>query len=149
MKQCFRYASLFVSALLSVGCGEERISTPAGPPHGGQLFPMPGKSGWVEIASETVGQEANKNRKTILYVYFLRPDARTLVTPAPSNAALTLDLPSGRASVPLSSRVLPTDPNKDVGFATPPGAYQGHENLSGEVSASIDGQNVTVAFAAR
>jgi hypothetical protein len=140
---------LLLSIVVVVGCEPERPTTPAGPGHGGQLFEMPGKVGWVEVASEIVPDEKSRSGKTILYVYFLRPDARTIVTPAPTNPGITLELPSGRKSVPLSSRVRANDPNKDVGFATPPGSYQGHENLSGEVTATIDGQPVTVSFASR
>ncbi len=136
--------------VLALGCGE-RASTPdASPvvaevfgPHNGPALALPGDRGYAEIVAEPNrgGQDPS------VVVYFLGPGLKKVLSPLPSDVRVKLAIPGvGIEELALSPAPKPRDRVGSGRMASPPVSVD-PDRLSGELSAIVEGQPFTVAFA--
>ena len=134
------------------GAGEiSPASTAEVGPHGGRAYPLPGGAGFVEVLHETVGTPVPKKAlPVVMAVYFLGPDRKASLSPAPSNVSVTATLPGNEASQAIQLTPTPKagDPAGAVRYASNQGAFDADE-ISGEVKATVGGGAVTVPFSFR
>lgn len=132
------YLIPIVAALGCGGGGTPAASAPRTGPHGGVLAEIPpGGPGFVEILAET-----GDDGKARLVAYFLGGDATTPASPAPATASIALMLPDG-TSPTTDLKPDAAAPDRLVSAAGP---YE-LDQLFGEITATVDGQAVTVPFA--
>jgi hypothetical protein len=124
------------------GCGGGGQPTTAEVPlHGGTIVALPGNRGFAEILNE-VKPEA---RSSTVVVYFVQPDMKSPLSPAPSDVRLKIQLGRKDSIVRLAPDPATGDPLAAARFASPPGNYP-WEARENELIATIDGQSVTVPF---
>ncbi len=154
------FSLLALMDLFLTGCGQDAPS-PAVPvgtttgPHGGIAVPLPDGAGYAEILLEKEGPSKGKSRaaakgvKPRFVVFFLNPDRNGPASPAPGEAQLKVNLPTGStASVVLTASPKTDDPSGSARFLSEPGDYD-YDELSGELSATLGGQASSVTFALR
>lgn len=145
-----RRTSISLLLALSLGCGE-RASTPeVSPfvakvfgPHNGPAVALPGDRGYAEVLAEPgrAGQDPS------LVVYFLDPDLKRVLSPLPSDVRVKLTIAGGESEeLPLSPAPKPRDKTGSGRMASPPVSVD-PDRVSGELSATVEGQPFTVAFA--
>ena len=123
-------------------------------PHLGTTLQLPDKKGYVELVNEPEVKDRRSNQPTAIVAYYLQPDAKSALTPAPSDVRFSIDSGGGRDSrsqrggsqiLPLSAEPKSDDPAAGARFASKPGPYQ-LSNLRGTLNAKIDGQEVSIIF---
>jgi len=154
------FSPLALMALLLIGCSQDvpAPSVPVGTtsgPHGGIAVPLPHGAGYAEILLEKEGPSKGKARvaargvKPRFAVFFLNADRNGPASPAPSEAQLKVNLPTGStASVALSASPKADDAVGSARFLSEPGDYD-YDELFGELSATLGGQPSSVTFALR
>ncbi len=135
-------AILTIIPIIATGCGGEPanlLPTPA--PNGGGMTRLPNNAGLVAIKTE--GPSGKTKSKTARIVaYFYQNDGKTALSPAPTDVVFKLDERDKSATVPLLADT--TDPNK---FSSAPGPYAA--GVSGNLSAKVDGQEISESFSSR
>lgn len=141
-----------ILAAASAGCGaggggSSATSLPSkSGVHGGTAFPLPNDRGYAEVVIEP--QKVTKaGREVVLAVYFLKPDLKAALEPAPSGVAAKLAVPGQEAPATPTFAPKPLKPG-DGRFATEVGPYDVDE-IRGEVTGSLDGQAFAVPIAIR
>jgi len=133
---------ILVAASLS-GCGPRPALGPAvEAPHRGVLLRLPEDFGYAEILVEP--DRTPKSGRTELVAYFLGPDAKSPLDPAPSHVSLDLYLaePKARSASTLKSAPRPGDKSGAARFAaaTPEG-FDGNISTP-RLSAKVAGKDV-------
>ena len=142
------FGLIAAAPLAVVGCGggSSTTVTAAGTtagPHGGLAIPLPDGKGFAEVVVEKdpKAKPGSKSAMPKIAVYFLGPDVKTPLTPAPTTVSVKSIPPTGEsATVSLTL--------DGTRFITPPGDFD-YDELRGELTATFDGQSATVPFAFR
>jgi hypothetical protein len=113
-------------------------------------LPLGDGKGYVEVLLERPKGRARKAEAPMLVAYFLQPDGKSAQTSLPSAVEATGRPPGKDAPVVLRlmSRPVPTTAAGLARFASDPGDLD-YDNLAGDLTATRDGQAVTVPFAVR
>lgn len=149
MRLARRTSTSLLLLVLSLGCGE-RASTPDASkpvarvfgPHNGPAVALPGDRGYAEVVAEPNrgGQDPS------VVVYFLDPDFKKVLSPLPSGVRVKLAIPGGGTEdLPLSPAPKPRDRAGSGRMASTPVPVD-PDRVSGELSATVEGQPFTVAF---
>jgi hypothetical protein len=146
-------SSAFLLALSLVGCGgggntvNPTIAANRPGPHGGMAFPLPADRGHVEVVVE---KPANwkPGGKSSLVVYFLDATASGPITVTPSDVTVKVQLPSKPEPETVTLAASTDKKASEVKYASVPGDYD-FDTMSGDVTATLDGQPVTVPFMLR
>ena len=132
-------------ALAGWGCGPSNTSTlPATvtATHNGTVLPLPEGQGYVELLVESDKPNATgKGVKGRVVAYFLNKDGNGPVSPAPTDVTYLFDGGKSYTMTPLAGSV--------GGFQTEAGPFPPGRELSGELSATLDGKPVKVTVATR
>jgi hypothetical protein len=143
-----RNTALVLAGFLGIGlagCGSQSYpEIPKGisqGPHGGMAFELSDGLGYCELKYETKGTGAAS--KTELAVYFLQPDGKTAISPAPTDAQAVIEATGD--TVKLQAAAAPSDDAGGARFIFPPGSVD-EDQLQGELSATIDGKPAKVKF---
>jgi hypothetical protein len=136
------------------GCGRGETPAPRitiAAPHGGFLVDLPDGKGYVELISEVVGSKpGKKSDQSVIAVYFISPDGKSAISPAPSDVSFKLSINGAENSVSLQP--LPKDKADpiDAGrFASAPGNYSARSEVQGELTATLDGAAVALPIQSR
>lgn len=143
-----RGAVLLALACLASGCDSTPVAPTVVAPgsHHGTTLRLPEERGFVELTNEPEVRDRRSNEATSLVAYFLQPDGKSPLEPAPTDVRFAID----RAKkAPETISLLP-EPKADdpVGagrFASKPGAYQ-LVRLRGKLNAKIGGQETSTPF---
>lgn len=137
--------------LTFVGCSP---MPPAAPPtvvkgpHEGTTIRLPDDKGFVEIVNEPRLGERDDVGQTALVAYFLQPDGRSPMSPAPTDVKFDIKL-AARNSAPQSVKMAADPKTSDAAgaarFASKPGTYN-LVNVRGRITASIGGKEVSVDY---
>jgi hypothetical protein len=141
---------------LLCGCDRSRPTeeTVLNGPHHGTTLQLPEKKGYVELVNEPEVKDRRSNEPTSIVAYYLQSDAKTPLSPLPSDVSFQIAVSGGRGgrgakdspkSVPLTPEPKADDPAGAGRFASKPGPYQ-LPNLRGTVNSTIDGQQVSIVF---
>ena len=123
-------------------------------PHLGTTLQLPGQRGYVELVNEPEVTDRRRNEPTAIVAYYLQPDAKTALSPVPTDVQFTIDTGGARGqrgrrgapeSVPLNAEPKADDPSGAGRFASKTGQYS-LSNMRGTLKATIDGQEVSVVF---
>ena len=146
-------ASIFVLAFAIAGCNDS-VSNPgqsfvADGPHGGLVVPLPGNSGFAEILNEEPTAAAGSRQRgrvpKAVVVYFLGPDKKTALSPAPTSVGVKFVGETAGTTITLGPAPDPKDPVGTGRFASAVGDF----DLSGrraELTADLGGRKVTQEF---
>ena len=129
--------------VLVMGCGGATSVVPASSDpstHGGEIVELPANHGFVEILSKSLGKEASKQASHQYEIFFLTPDRKAAMSPAPTVVALEFKVPT------TTTMSLSASPNGS--FLSPPGVPPG-DRAAGEIVATIGGQEVRAPFSLR
>jgi hypothetical protein len=146
------YAVLFGCAVAFAGCDAAPIPEPVVlvGPHQGTMIRLTDGKGFVELTNEPPVTNRSSTESTSLVAYFLQPDGKSALEPAPTDVQFIVD--QGRArkkgdvsAVALSADAKPDDPAGSGRFASKPGRYQ-LTALRGRLSAKLAGQEVSTQF---
>jgi hypothetical protein len=141
-------AALVLLLALAAGCGgTSSTSTSArsaaiAAPHAGTVGPIPGDLGYVEILFEPP-LKAGTRAPSAMVAYFLGTDGKTALTPAPTDVSITYTVDRMPKTTTLKASPKTGDPAGASRFASDPTAIT-EPRLEGDLSASINGQTVTV-----
>ena len=116
-------------------------------PHGGTAYRLPGERGFAELVNEPEVDDARVAPTTALVVYFLQPDGKSPLTPAPSDVSARVMIERRLTTLPLKAEPKAGDPTGSARFATILGPYQ-LADLHGTLTATAGGETATIAFAA-
>jgi hypothetical protein len=146
-------AHLLLAAALLAGCGGQADSPPAPKavtgPHGVTAYVLPGEKGYVEILTEPGAKSTPKKKTLDLVVYFLKPDLKSPLDPAPTDVRAAIDAGEGGRKALALAAAPGSGPARSAGrFASQVGLDAGGE-LTGELSAQVDGQPVQIPFSIR
>jgi hypothetical protein len=143
--------------VLGSGCGQG-VPAPAVPtgtttgPHGGIAVPLGDGAGYAEILLEKEGAAKGKPKPGVrprFAVYVLNAERTGPASPPPSEARLKVALPTGTTvDVALTASAKAGDPTGPARYVSQPGDYD-YDELSGEVTVTLDGKSSTVPFALR
>ena len=138
-----------VLAVVAAGCGGPKVdykamSNVVPGPHGGPAYLLPERVGYVEIVNDPV-VDPRSDEDTSLVLYFLNPDARTSLNPAPKNVVVRLWHEQKFRKVNLATSPQPNDPAGGSRYITPPGPL-GLAGLRGTISAEIGGRRISKEF---
>jgi hypothetical protein len=143
------------SILFGGGCGGEPTPAAAAPrgsttgPHGGIAVPLPGDQGYAEVVVERIASKGTAKAPSKLAVYFLNADLKAPLSPLPTNVAVKAILPTGDTANPtLTLEPKSSDPLAAGRHVSPTGDFD-YDELSGEVTATVDGASVSLPFAFR
>ncbi len=140
-------------ALTLAGCGEgtptpepSMIVLAAGP-HGGFMMPLPGESGFAEVAFEPTRTAPRGKPSSVLAAYFLGADMKTPLATPPADVKATIITPDDPAPRPVTLTAAPdkSRPDGAARFASAPGSFD-YDELRGELSATVGGQPFTGTF---
>src|SRR5689334_10919189 len=115
-----------LGALAAPGCGVSSPPEVGGArvgPHGGPAVALPAEKGYGEVVLER-GPSGKKVAAPRLVVYFLGPDLKGPLLPAPTDVRLNVITPEGEPST--VSLAPEPDAKRQAGvarFASPPGKY--------------------------
>ncbi len=150
MRYAPRTSAPLLFLVLALGCGE-RASTPDAStvvakvfgPHNGPAVALPGDRGYAEVIAEPNrgGQDPS------VVVYFLDSDLKRVLSPLPSDVRVKLAIPGGGIEeLALSPSPKPRDRAGSGRMASPPVPVD-PDRVSGELTATVEGQPFTMAFA--
>lgn len=133
---------------VGLGCGTSTTPSPPAPkdaptvgPHQGTAFALPNGSGLVEIVNEPEPSDRGKAASTAIVAYFLQPDGRTALSPAPTNVKVRLDVgKDSAANLDLKPEPKSGDPASAARFTTKTGPYA-LPDIRGELSATVGGSD--------
>ncbi len=123
-------------------------------PHHGIMIRLPEDSGFVELVNEPEVSDRRDPEPTAIVAYYLQSDAKSPMTPGPSDVSVALQAGRGKAAdgkkaaagaIPLATEPKPDDPSGGSRFASKPGPYE-LATIRGTLSAKIGGQEVAVPF---
>jgi hypothetical protein len=149
-----RHTSLAVLGALAagfglVGCGgETRPPAPKGAPtvgpHQGTAFVLPNEADLAEVVNEPEPTRRGKAANTAVVVYFLKPDARTPLTPPPSQVRVRVDQGMKKQeNLELKAEPRSGDPAGASRFASKTGPYALFD-LRGVLTGSVGGSEFKV-----
>jgi hypothetical protein len=131
------------AAASTAGCSDGRgepLTVAVEAPHKGNVFPIPGGKGNVEILVDSK-RESRKADTTILAYFY--DASMTPISPAPSDAVILVKDAGVEKSIPLRAKV-----GQEAGqLSSDPGPFR--EGLTGDVSATIGGEAVKAPFSIR
>jgi hypothetical protein len=140
MKRLFHLVALLGAAVLA-GCGQQSLSLPPPPPHGGTAFSLPEGKGFVEVLRQDVPDQPSQAK---LLVYFLDPDCR----PLSSTPGAVAFQPRGKKGTKVAfSPAGESDAAKAGALASAPFPDAG--DVGGILSATIDGKPISVTVSVR
>ena len=152
MHRVSRLVLLSAAFILSAGagCGSPAVEDPPVPgPHGAVAVPLPPGRGYAEVTVERAKAARGQTPAVEFVVYFLQSDAKAPLAPLPTDVVAKLLLPEGEpVTVPLSPHPRPREPAGAGRYASAPGPFD-FDELQGELTATLDGQPVTVPFSFR
>jgi hypothetical protein len=141
---------------LHVGCDSSNklspVSAPPPGPHHGIMLGLPSDKGFVELANEPEISDRRKPEPTSIVVYFLQRDAKSPLSPAPTDVRFAIEGGEGKGartaqtaaqSVALTPESKPDDVAAAGRFASKLGPY-GLEGLRGTLTAKIDGESIAI-----
>lgn len=136
------------------GCGRGETPTiqiDVAAPHGGFLVDLPEGKGHIELSIEPGKSKGNKKvDQSIIVIFFLSPDCKSAILPAPSDVSLKMLFNGAEGSVNLlpqpKDKADPTDPGR---FASEPISSSPHSELQGELTATLGGSVIKVPIQAR
>jgi hypothetical protein len=143
-----RTVLLFVAALVT-GCGDAPPPLPPPQvvigPHQGQTFRLPGDRGFAEITNEPAITSSSKDANTAIVVYFLQPDAKSPLTPTPTDVKFQLNdaLRRQTKTIPLAAEPSLADPAGAGRFASKLGPYLLSET-QGVLTANLGGEHLSL-----
>lgn len=143
MTRIWQPVSTMLLVLAMSGCGDSASNVPASSDpstHGGEIVELPANQGYVEIVSKSLGREAAKRASHQYELYFLSPDRKAALSPAPTGVSLEFK--------GLNSSTLALKDSPEGAFISPPSAPPG-ERAVGEIVATIGGQQVRAPFSLR
>jgi hypothetical protein len=153
MRQPLRALLLVAAAALVPGCGgsssapvAERATVAA--PHGGAISPLPGNRGYGESLIEPGAKPGTRPTSSAIVVYFLGPDGKSPMAPTPSGVSLSYTADRMPKTLNLAHRPKTDDPAGAGRFATDPVPLT-ESRLEGELTATIEGESVTLPVAIR
>lgn len=151
----------FSLLLIGSGCGgggASALVVPQGTtngPHGGIALPIPGEKGYAEILVErdsrvSKGKQSKASALSPkIAIYFLGTDLKAPLSPLPTDVSVKTVAPTGDSSTAtLSLDPIADDATSAGRYISPSGDY-GYDELSGEITANVEGQAVTLPFAFR
>jgi len=103
---------------------------------------LSGGAGFAEVVIDLASGARVGRPKSTITVYFLKPDGTSALDPPPTD--VKMDMGANQAVTLTPS----ANPSQAGGFSSPPGQYGGME-LTGDLSATIGGQAVTVPIVIR
>lgn len=116
-------------------------------PHKGPAYALPGGLGYAEIVNEPGADGRDRAAPTAIVVYFLGPDAKASLTPAPTDVKFLVNSGRGKSqSVALKAEPKADGPAGEGRFASAPGPYQ-IEELRGELTAKAGDAPVKIPIA--
>ena len=150
MRSARRTSTPLLLLVLALGCGGQASTPDASTvvakvfgPHNGPALALPGDRGYAEVLAEP----NRGGRDPSVVVYFLDPDLKRVLSPLPTDVRVKLAIPGGGIEeLPLSPAPKPRDRAGSGRMASPPVPVD-PDRLSGELSAIVEGQPFTVAFA--
>jgi hypothetical protein len=149
----FFLAILFLAAALLAGCGgispapvAARANIPA--PHGGTIIPVPDNRGYGEFLLEPPPKPGGKAAGSAIVVYFLGPDGKSPMAPAPSSVSVSYTVDRATKTVNLSHKPNADDPAGRSRFATDPLSLA-ENRLEGDLNATIQGDAVSLPITIR
>jgi hypothetical protein len=112
---------------------------------------LPDDKGFVELVNEPAVTDRRNPQPTSLVAYFLQPDARSAMTPSPTDVGMQID--PGRGSrkrteataLPLGAEPKADDPAGGSRFASKVGPYA-LSGIRGTLKAKVGGQDVSVDY---
>jgi hypothetical protein len=142
-------AIVVVTGAALAGCSSDPPAPPAGVtrgPHQGTTIRLPEDKGFVELVNEPEVSGRGRNETTALVAYFLNSDAKSPLSPAPTDVKFELSVPGKKAQpVALAAEPKADDPAGAARFASKSGPYNLAE-VRGSLSATVAGQSVSVAY---
>jgi hypothetical protein len=148
MKRFTRPATVVLFAAMCVGCDVAPAppSRPKVGPHGAAMYPLPGGAGFAELVNEPEVTDRRAAPTTAIVAYFFQGDAKSPLSPGPSDVRVVLDQGRKRSeSLPLKSDPKSDDPAGGCRFATKLGPYL-LEGLRGKLTGTVNGQPFDLSF---
>ncbi len=115
-------------------------------PHQGPAYALPDGLGYAELANDPKAEEQDRTAATALVVYFLKPDAKTSLTPAPTDVKFQATIGRKNQVIDLKPAPKADDPAGESRFASQPGPYR-LEDLRGDLAAKAGGTPVKISIA--
>jgi hypothetical protein len=145
-------AAVLTAATALAGCMSWAPAPPAQVmkgPHEGTAIRLPGDKGFVELVNEPPVDSRGRNVSTSIVAYFLQPDGRSPLSPAPSDVRFEVapEARKGAQTLPLAAAPKADDPAGAARFASKPGPYD-LAALRGQLAATVGGQPVAVEIKA-
>ncbi len=115
-------------------------------PHQGPAYALPDGLGYAEFANDPKADERDRTAPTALVVYFLKSDAKTSLTPPPTD--VKFQAANGRRVQAIDLKPTPKadDPAGESRFASQAGPYR-LEELRGDLTAKAGATPVKLAIA--
>lgn len=152
MRRILTFGAL-LSGVALLGCGGKPAlppmpkDTPTVGPHQGTAYALPDGLGYAEVVNEPSASERDRAAPTAIVIYFLGPDAKAALTPAPTDVKFQVASGRGKGqAVSLSAGPKSDDPAGASRFASPTGPYQ-LEDLHGELTAKAGGKPAKIPIA--
>ncbi|MDR3633858.1 MAG: hypothetical protein P4L84_08640 [Isosphaeraceae bacterium] len=115
-------------------------------PHHAVLYRLPENQGFAEIVNEPEVTDRRGKVATAIVVYFLQPDEKSPLNPAPTDVRVTLEQGRKRAeTLTLKPEPKSDDPAGACRFVTSQGPYL-LEGVHGKLSGSVGGKTFDQAF---
>jgi hypothetical protein len=148
--RCIRIPLMFLFVL--PGCDNAPAADPSRivsvlGPHGGKAVPLPENRGYAEVVVEPAPGTSAARSRVVLVVYFLGPDGKSPLPSKPTSVTASVFTPMSTEPFAVRLEVQETRamPVGDLRFVSPPGDFE-YDELRGEISISLDGKVITIAF---
>jgi hypothetical protein len=133
----------FAVVLFSSGCDQPKPVLPPPPPHGGIAYSLPKGSGFVEVLKQEE-QQQQQSGEARLVLYFMDNEHKPLRT-APSKASFQ---PRGK-KVPRISLAATGDSELSSASQLASAPFADPGEITGTISATIDGEPISIAISVR
>ncbi len=138
------------AALTAIACDSSpKLPPPAivQGPHGGAAYDLREGVGFAEVVNDPPLERGREETPTAIVIYFLGPDGKKAMTPAPTDVTMMEIVKTEKTSIPLKSSPDSSDPAGGAKFVSEPGLYA-LGTIRAEVGAQVEGKVISFSIGA-